>query len=39
VENGADMPQIKTTRCAVYLYVILQTAIKHATKSAMHDQI
>jgi len=33
------MPQIKTSRCKIYLYVILQTATKYATKSAMHDQI
>jgi len=33
------MPQIKTSRCKIYLYVILQTATKSATKSAMHDQI
>jgi hypothetical protein len=39
VENGADMPQIKTSRCKIYRYVKLQTAIKYATKSAMHDQI
>jgi hypothetical protein len=39
VENGADMAQIKTSRCKISLYVILQTATKYATKSAMHDQI
>jgi hypothetical protein len=39
VENGADMPQIKTSRCITYLYVTLQNAIKYPTKSAMHDQI
>lgn len=33
------MPHIKTSWCKIYLYVILQTATKYATKSAMHDQI